>query len=405
MKKISKFFIFLLIFTTTLILPTFAGDWSQDGEYWKYSDNGVFSVSKWEYIKFGSSYDYYYFDEHGHMVDTIYKIDHDYYSFLPKGQANSKNKVTIDGISYETGNKGIIEDFPLHVKDELTMGRLVDDGVNKKLFENGAFVTNAFKLLRFGGKYYTFYFDAHGNMAKGLVKAYDNNYYYFENDGTPRIHGTVAIYGDEYGTIERGQLTSLPSTFTIERYYEDLKRDEQESKAAVEAEKIKESIAQANFDKFHAEVGASAEYNANPYAAAREASLEALRIAESEAAAAQAAAYQAQLQSIIKVKIKNKTFNTINLKNEDGYKLTITYAIPEVEGDHADLINNAITTNINKSMRAHYENYVDDLKANRKVKITDVTVYQDDHMIVFHFSGDDRCEFYINTVTYEAWVA
>lgn len=113
MKKVYLIIMLLFVTMTTMVLTVFAGEWLKEGNNWKYvDDQGNFVTSSWKFISSESGYATYYFDELGNMVTGLKRIDGDVYAFNDDGSTITNSTVVVDGETYKTRNKGLIEDIP-----------------------------------------------------------------------------------------------------------------------------------------------------------------------------------------------------------------------------------------------------------------------------------------------------
>ena len=113
MKKVCSIIVSLLVIMTTGSLTVFAGEWVKDLNNWKYvDDQGNFVTSSWKFISSESGYATYYFDELGNMATGLKRIDGDVYAFNDDGSTITNSTVVVDGETYKTRNKGLIEDIP-----------------------------------------------------------------------------------------------------------------------------------------------------------------------------------------------------------------------------------------------------------------------------------------------------
>ena len=113
MKKVCLIIMLLFVTMTTMVLTVFAGEWLKEGNNWKYvDDQGNFVTSSWKFISSESGYATYYFDELGNMATGLKRIDGDVYAFNDDGSTITNSTVVVDGETYKTRNKGLIEDIP-----------------------------------------------------------------------------------------------------------------------------------------------------------------------------------------------------------------------------------------------------------------------------------------------------
>lgn len=112
----KKVFLQIITFVVLLLLGAtiaFAGEWVEDGQNWKYlDDTGNIVTSSWKFLKNGEGYGTYYFDEIGNMVTGIKRIEGEVYAFNDDGTTRTNSTIVIDGETYETKNKGLIEGIP-----------------------------------------------------------------------------------------------------------------------------------------------------------------------------------------------------------------------------------------------------------------------------------------------------
>ena len=112
MKKVCSIILSLLVIMTTGSLTVFAGEWVKDLNNWKYvDDSGNFVTSSWKFISSESGYATYYFDELGNMATGLKRIDGEVYAFNDDGSTMTNSTIEIDGETYKTKNKGLVENI------------------------------------------------------------------------------------------------------------------------------------------------------------------------------------------------------------------------------------------------------------------------------------------------------
>ena len=136
----------LLLTTCLLSIIMFANivcaGWIQEGEFWKYEENGSFKTKDWLQIEG----DYYYFDASSHMVKGLQKIGNNFYAFHDNGIAyKKKEKFVLDGIEYDILTKGKVENLENDMTDEeyaeYISQKAIEDANNKK-FQDAQKVLN-----------------------------------------------------------------------------------------------------------------------------------------------------------------------------------------------------------------------------------------------------------------------
>ena len=134
MKNFKVFLLISTLFVLTFTNIVLAG-WIQDGEFWKYEENGTFKTKDWLTIEG----DNYYFDESSHMVTTLYKIGENYYAFHSDGKAyRKKEDFELNGVEYDIGSKGKVMDLELDMSEEQYKEYLYQKAIedaNNKAFE------------------------------------------------------------------------------------------------------------------------------------------------------------------------------------------------------------------------------------------------------------------------------
>lgn len=107
--KIITCIIAIFICTSTVL----AGEWVQDGENWKYlDDTGNIVTSSWKFLSVNGNYGTYYFDEVGNMATGLKRIEGEVYAFNDDGTTKTNSSITIDGDTFQTKNKGLVEGIP-----------------------------------------------------------------------------------------------------------------------------------------------------------------------------------------------------------------------------------------------------------------------------------------------------
>ena len=241
MKVLNKF---LILFSFVMIFSqaAFAGNWVQDGNFYKYQDDdGTFVTASWRMIPREDGIKYkYYFDEFGHMANTITKIKDDFYFFSDTGELAANTKITIDEKERKTDKDGNIGGLPFGLEEQTVFtGDWVPEGDNFKFMQNGQLAINKFLLIRNGNsKFNVYYFDNLGNMARG-INYINGKYYYFNQDGTADSYSSVNINGMSNPTQGLGKLKDdvNMSDADIASYNMQLRSAELERLARIEAKK------------------------------------------------------------------------------------------------------------------------------------------------------------------------
>ncbi|MBR3289100.1 MAG: hypothetical protein IKI71_05005 [Lachnospiraceae bacterium] len=135
MKGIKFFVLINALFVLLIANVTFAG-WVQDGELYKYEENGAFITSDWLAIKG----DNYYFDANSHMVTGLQKIGKYYYVFKNNGIAYKKSeKFVFENCEYDIGPKGKVLNLESDITDEeyktYLANKAIEDANNKAFHE------------------------------------------------------------------------------------------------------------------------------------------------------------------------------------------------------------------------------------------------------------------------------
>lgn len=110
-KKIFSTIVLTLISIVTFAVSAFAGDWVNEGVFWKYLEDDIPVVNDWRFIHYGNDYNYYFFDELGHMCVGLKKIGNETYMFDINGKALSNSTIKINGRDCRTKNKGLVVDL------------------------------------------------------------------------------------------------------------------------------------------------------------------------------------------------------------------------------------------------------------------------------------------------------
>ena len=398
MKKIKLVKLFVFVFVVLYSFMTFAGDWIADGTKWKYSEDGVFATNTWKLIKQGNDYQNYYFDDEGHMVKGVYKIDGSYYSFRKDGSSNSKGKITIDGEVCETSNRGLIDDYPPNCEQSDFKGEWATENGKYKYIVNGVPIVSNWRLISSEDAMSLnwYYFDENGYMLTGLQCLPDKNFYYFGNSGAAVSHKVMKIYEFENcETKEKGQVLSLPNGFNKEEY-ESLAKESQESKAIEQSlEQVQASIEASHNAAFEAQF--------NPTLAPEEqARLDESKKLEAEAEKAQKAKAEAEKLTFIGTK-KDK----VVVEGEGKGKITVSYVVPILKGANADVYNDIITRKLKElfyiEIESRYGMTTDKLTKN--ISHVSVAFKYSEHIVIMSFSGDMYFTVYLDTNSNDMWVA
>lgn len=107
-------FLACAVFILLMSSVTLAG-WVQEGEFWKYEENGAFKTN--EFVTIDNNI--YYFDANSHMVTGLQKIGNSYHAFRKNGAAYKKSDTyTFNEIQYEIGGRGKVKDLENHITEE-----------------------------------------------------------------------------------------------------------------------------------------------------------------------------------------------------------------------------------------------------------------------------------------------
>lgn len=391
----NKCLLALLVLTLSIFSVNIVfADWVQVGDKWTYEENGALAKSTWKLIKRGNDYSSYYFDENGFMVTGVWKIGNEYYSFKNDGISNSKSSVIIDGEKYNTGNKGLIEDYPSEYAQDSFKGAWQTVGTNYKYLIDGVPVVSNWRLIYSNNKLSWFYFDENGFMVTGLKRLPDNNFYYFGTDGAAVGNSTATIY--KYGTIEtlkKGQVIELPNGFDLNEFL----KESQEAKAEAEQEKKIIESQQAENEKLQAEKAAQAKLEAEKLN-------QAMQIQSSIEAAENAAKQAVRLAT--KVTLLSTEEDLFTLDADEG-KIIVSYKKPILQGANATQLNSLIETKLKSILEAEAESRIDlgEAVSKNNIKLYNVTVRQnfDTNLLMLYFSGDFSVTVNINTITFDIW--
>lgn len=134
--KFIKIITFTYFFSLMLFINLAFAGWLQEGEFWKYEENGAFKTSDWLQV----AGDYYYFDASSHMVTGLQKIGNSFYAFHDNGVAYKKNeKFVINEIQYDIAAKGKVKDLENEMTNEeyaeYVSLKAIEDANNKKFQE------------------------------------------------------------------------------------------------------------------------------------------------------------------------------------------------------------------------------------------------------------------------------
>ena len=361
MKVLNKF---LVLFSCVTFLSTtaFAGNWIKEGNFYKYQDDdGTFVTSSWRMIPREDGIKYkYYFDEHGHMANTITKIKDDYYFFSDTGELAANAKITIDEKERKTDKDGNIGGLPFGLESQTDFtGEWVQAGDDWKYMQNGQVVTNKFVLIRSGNSSFNvYYFDNLGNMARG-INYINGKYYFFNQDGSAKSYDNIYVNGMSNPTQGLG------------RFKDDINISDAD-------------IAAYNLELRSAELDRLARLEAKKNAA---------KVPETTAA------FVPPQVDLTTYTIASKNLNSFVFKNDEGGKLTVTYYVPVLQGPNADLVNNAIANNYGRIVKHHFEDYLDDYTTTKTtMKLNELSLYHDktENTIRITLYGDSSMSIYIN---------
>lgn len=393
MKKVVKIVLLVLTLCMTFVVSVYADEWVTEGGHTKYKVGDGFATSTWKLIKGADDYYNYYFDENGYMVTGVWKIDGEYYSFNTDGSSNSKGKVVIDNKEYETVNKGKIETFPKNKYDQESFaGEWLQEGDNWKFMVNGQPVKKAFRLINSGKDTNCYYFDDNGYMVKGDIYKIDGNYHVFNNSGIAMSYTKYKIYDDECETEAKGQVTYVPSGFTLDEYHADMKKEEEAKKESESKAQVEASIAKENEDKLKEANKAAMESKAKEDAAKA--------IVKEEEQKKAAAELEAK-----KLTLAGKTYDKITVDNDAGGQIKLTYPVPRFAGATADAVNNAVNGKLKNIITVTLEDSLSESKSKVSKKLNDVSMNQDinNHLVTLYFTGDFSLRVYIDTNSLEVW--
>ncbi|MBQ2204740.1 MAG: hypothetical protein II411_02450 [Lachnospiraceae bacterium] len=131
-----KFILLTCFFSMIMLVNLSLAAWVQEGEFWKYEENGVFKTNDWLQIEG----DYYYFDATSHMVKGLQKIGSNFYVFHNNGVAyKKKEKFNLNGVEYDIATKGKVKDLENDMTDaeyaEYVSLKALEEANNKKFQE------------------------------------------------------------------------------------------------------------------------------------------------------------------------------------------------------------------------------------------------------------------------------
>lgn len=384
MKK--KSLVLLLAFVLGVMLAsTVFADWVKVGENWTYEENGAAVKLTWKLLKRGNDYSSYYFDENGHMVTGVWKIDNEYYSFKNDGIANSKAVVMIDGEKYDTGTKGLIEEYPSEYGQDNFKGSWQTVGTNYKYLVDGVPLVSTWRLIYLNDKLSWFYFDENGFVVTGLKRLPDNNFYYFDKYGAAQGNSDVKLY--DYGMVhteKKGQITTLPNGFDINAYMQE------SSSAAIEEASIAESR------KLQAEQNAII---ASEEAIKNEAAEKERKAQEEAQKAVDKAAKEAA-----KISLLTTEDAVFAIEGDDEKKILIQYKVPVLKGGNASVLNGVINTKLKDLIYVEMESRITGYGGkNIQLGVT-VKHDMDNNLVRLKYAGDKAFTILLNTVTLDMWV-
>ena len=127
----KKFLVVLSLVTLIVfVLPTFAGEWVQEGASWKYKDNNGEFVSSNHKLVDGK---WYLFDELGNMVTGFYEFGDKFYWYKADGTAN-EGSVNYNGRKYNISGKGEVKEVTQEefyaLQDAIMSNKILNSGVN-----------------------------------------------------------------------------------------------------------------------------------------------------------------------------------------------------------------------------------------------------------------------------------
>ena len=131
-----KLILIACLFSIMMFSNTVFAGWMQEGEFWKYEENGVYKTNDWLQIEG----DYYYFDAASHMVKGLQKIGNNFYVFHNNGVAYKKKEMfVLDGVEYDITTKGKVKDLENDMTDaeyaEYVSLKSLEEANNKKFQE------------------------------------------------------------------------------------------------------------------------------------------------------------------------------------------------------------------------------------------------------------------------------
>ena len=130
MKKLNLFVVVNLLLVVLFANAAFA-DWEQDGDYWKYEENGTYKTNDW--LTYEG--DDYYFDEFSHMVTGLYRIDDCYYAFYSNGKAYREDEpFEFNECEYEIGYRGYVMDLE-NVLTEEEYNEYIAESISEELYD------------------------------------------------------------------------------------------------------------------------------------------------------------------------------------------------------------------------------------------------------------------------------
>lgn len=129
-----KLLILTSLFSIMMFVNLAFAGWVQEGEFWKYEENGAFKTNDWLQVEA----DYYYFDAASHMVKGLQKIGDSFYAFHSDGKSyKKKEKFVINEVEYDIATKGKVKDLDMTNEEyaEYVALKAIEDANNKKFQE------------------------------------------------------------------------------------------------------------------------------------------------------------------------------------------------------------------------------------------------------------------------------
>lgn len=390
-KRVLKIILLVLVFVS-VSLVVYAGNWVQDGNNWKFSEEGEFVTYKHKLID-GK---WYLFDECGYMVTGLCEFDGKFYYYNQDGTPVS-GQISYNNRQYTINGKGQIlnineEDFYAY-KDSLSSAYIIGGGYDSDMSD----------LLNVGFEQVKQYFATLPLSKKAFRIIYKNRF--FNDSAIEYMLNAVEINWKQQALK------------CAKEFYDKSQLNRVEMKSILLDEGFTEVEANYGTEMSFCDSALSTGVGKVDISALEKDYLDKMsmvilgeKISDIEARKKVSAETTVVVDnSIYRIVSKNKRTQQLNMVDDDAkngkVKIKLTLPVPVLEGPNAKEVNKLINEHIFSETEKYLEyNYYEEIRHNLSYSAVDVQIdSQDQNVIVFKFFGDYDIEHTIqlNSMTFK----